>query len=1171
MTKQALDKTLSHLSAVEEATQRQRAASNPMASSWVGASAGSGKTKVLTDRILRLLLPRENAEPATRPEKILALTFTKAAANEMSQRLSKRLSQWAVMDDDTLRKDMDESLLGRTPTKEEMIAARKLFARVIDAPGGINIMTLHSFCQSVLGRFPIEAGIPPHFKALEESEAAMLLKQATDEVLAGHNLDSPELVAQSLARLATLTNEEQFEKLVKNALGERHQFQKILDRTFGVDGLYTKLCQSLGVQAGSTPEKAIQDFVTALRAREKELRNACMCLSNSDKKTSQERGQAIQFFLDQDLEGRVQSYQSYKSAFLKDDGDFYKNLATQDVINKNPDVEGILTSEAQHLYAFEDTLKSIACTQSTKDLFTVLEEIISRYQTLKTLHGGLDFDDLILKTLALFQGDVSPMRTLENVTPWVMFKMDGGIDHILVDEAQDTNPEQWEIIRLLAQEFFTGDSAKEITRTLFVVGDEKQSIFGFQRAAPEKFGDMFDYFQEKIKASHQKFDPVDINTSFRSSQAILNAVDATFIQSHAQKGMGKKYAPHRAQREGQEGIVELWPILKSEQVEGESSQSDEWSVPDKVVELRSGSIQMAKKIGDMIFKWLDNKENLESRNRPIQPGDILVLVRSRNAFVMQLVRELKTLGVPVSGVDRMVLAEQLVVQDLCAAINFALLPEDDLTLACLLKSPFIGINEEELYVITQGRAGHSLWQAFKEVPLHKNIQDWLESLIVRASESRPYEFLSHILQTPCPANSRSGLEAVRSRLGEESLDPLNEFLNAAILFESGHSASLQEFIKWHKTGTSEIKRDLDEGGGVIRIMTIHGAKGLQAPIVFLPDTVRQRNGAAGTNLYWHHKTGLELPFYCPSANAMPKAMLPAKERLQEIDDEEGRRLLYVAMTRAEDRLYIGGYYNKKKPSDKTPTWHKDIESGLLNLANTKQILPQNSEDKQVTLRLHYERTARPDKAKAVQGKQQTVQIDRTQSWIDKPAPKEPFPPKPLIPSRPSEQEPAAASPLTQAGANRFKRGIVTHKALQYLPQIEKSRREAALKTFLANPAQELSHDIQDSIFKEVITILNDPVFGDLFGQDSMAEVPITGLIGGTHLVSGQIDRMLVRENEVLVVDFKTNRPPPQNPQDVPSAYIRQMEIYRAALKAIYPNKAIRTALLWTDGAMLMEI
>lgn len=1158
-----------------EATKKQRTASDPGVSSWVGASAGSGKTKVLTDRFLRLMLPRagENKGTGTDPEKILAITFTRAGANEMAIRLSRRLSRWAIMPEADLLRDMEDNLLGRAPTAEEMDAARKLFARVTDTPGGLRIMTIHSFCQSVLARFPVEAGIQPHFKPLDDTQAAALLDRAWRDILGGTAGQPGAPLSEAVRRLSLRFSEADLHGMIQSIVAERHQMDITLRRMFGVDGLHTNLCAFLGINPGLDEDRALADFCNIDEGREQDLRDACKQLSGGTT-TDAKKAAAMDGFLAADIISRPLFYSEYKKAFLKADGDPYAKPATDGILKKHPGLADVLSAEAMRLQTMEDILKAVRCADMTRDLFRLGEAVLSTYAALKETRGALDFDDLIIKTLSLLKGEVKALEGLSAQTPWVLYKMDEGIDHILVDEAQDTNPEQWEIIRLLSNDFFDGTGRDiETPRTIFVVGDQKQSIFSFQRAAPEKFGDMNAWYQRRIAASGHRFVPVDINTSFRSVQVVLDAVDSVYAQSAARRGMGARYAPHIAHRAGHAGRVELWPILKTDGGKKEEDATAEtWDIPSGITESLSGSRQMAIRIGETIKKWLDTGEILPARGRAIRPGDIMILVRARTAFVPQLIRELKYRHIPVSGSDRMVLADQLAVQDLCAAASFALLPEDDLTLAGLLKSPFIGMTEEKLYALSCDRQD-SLWNTLLTSGDDIYVS-WLGALISRAGAALSYDFFSTLLQSPCPGNNISGIMAIRERLGMEALDSIDEFLNQALAHESTHGTGLQGFLKWQSRDGGEIKRQMDDRAGMVQIMTVHGAKGLQAPIVFMPDTIRTSSGIKADPVLWPQKTGMDVPVYLPPVKEMPRALAPVRAMRQELADDEYRRLLYVAMTRAEDRLYVGGFYNKRAPSDNTVTWYDDIQTGLRTLISSG--MPENIPD-EAGLHLESPQMVPPVPETDTQQAAQTAGAFSLPPWARQAAPVGARLPRPLIPSRDNasntQEEPAFASPRAgkSKDVHRFRRGTLTHRLLQLMPTLPVDTRRQKAQAFLARPAFGLSAELQADIVDETFRLLEDPVFGEIFSPHSRAEVPLTGMLDEQTLLSGQIDRLLVREKDILIIDFKTNRPPPLDPKDVPDLYMRQMRAYAKALRLIYPDRPVRAALLWTDGARLMEV
>ncbi len=1113
----------------------QRRASNPETSVWVSASAGTGKTKVLTDRVLRLLLPRENGTPGSPAHKILCLTFTKAGANEMSLRIAKTLGKWAVLKEEKLRAELD-ALFGRPPNKMEFAAARKLFAQVVDVPGGLKITTIHSFCKSVLGRFPLEARINPNFKELDESQSRELITQSQREVFTNLGKDRTNPLEQSVERLGELLNEDQFASILKNIISERTQLQAALKTTFDISGFYTTLCEMLQIEPNLKPEDIIQNACTDTAFAKSDLAHAAQIMGAYGTQTDQDRANIIAAFIAAPESQRPDLIDSYKSAFITQKETVLARLCVKAVSNHDPKIPDIISQEAERLLHIIERIKRIKIAQHTRDIITVATDILDRYDALKMQQNALDFDDLILKTLALLQQRGS----------WVHYKLDQGLDHILVDEAQDTNPEQWKIIDALCDDFFDGEGAKENTRTLFVVGDEKQSIYSFQRASPEEFIRRKREFKTRINSSGGQWQEIDLNISFRSTPSVLQSVDAVFAQAHVQRGVSESGITHIPyfKRAGQEGRVEIWPLTQTEKAEPQSI----WEPPITVYGQKNASQDLADNIAAKIKLWIDSKEMLSSHSRPIEAGDIMILVQTRKAFVEQVIRALKTNNIPVSGADRMVLGTQIAVQDLLSALKFIALPEDDLNLACLLKSPMIGMDEETLFDLAYNREG-SLWKSC-QAKAHIDITAYLKTLLSMGYNEKPFEILKTILDTKCPANHKSAAAAINTRLGKDSNDPINEMLRLALNFEREATPTLQHFIQRFEKGESEIKREGEQSGGLVRIMTVHGSKGLQAPIVILPDTIATAKSApsrADKRLLWPNQTGLKLPLWSPGKPSDAQIFQDALERISTHHDAEYRRLLYVAMTRAEDRLYICGH---KGPSDAPEEcWYNLIKTALGDAPITN---PKTREADRIP-----KETDLP------------ARDTTTPDWLFKPAEKEENLAAAISPSR---MEETAASPIDGLDTKRFLRGNLTHKLLQLLPDLPNDIWEAKAKTYLAHYGRDLSEDIQNQITGETLKILGDNTFSEIFGPGSLAEVPITGFLSDEKTpISGQIDRLLVKGDEILIIDYKTNRPPPLDPTAIPQIYIRQMRAYADILRQIYPGRVIKCALLWTDGPNLMPL
>jgi ATP-dependent helicase/nuclease subunit A len=1131
---------------------KQRHASDPLASVWVGASAGTGKTKVLTDRVLRLMLA------GTVPSRILCLTFTKAAAAEMSNRISNTLARWATVSDTQLE-DRLFDLTGERPDLEMRTRARRLFAQVVDCPGGMKIQTIHGFCQSLLRRFPLEADLAPQFDVMDERTADELLATARDMVLRHARQMPDSRLGQAVSRLTRDIPQDEFGDLLKTLAAERGRIRRILDRQGGIDATIEAVYRHLDVPPGIDEADVIREACHDDSFDHPALRTACRALATGTDKDV-ERGIAIQTFLDA-AETRVERFQAFASLFLTKDGEPRKILLTKKPATAFPAAATALTTEAARLCAILERIRSAGVAAATAALLGLTDALLMTFEGLKTERARLDYDDLILSALHLL--------TKPGVASWVLFKLDGGLDHILIDEAQDTNPEQWQVVAALAEEFFSGLGARDTVRTLFAVGDEKQSIYSFQRADPAEFARMRGHFQQRVETAEGHWRKIDLEISFRSTAAVLQAVDAVFEQDVARDGVSidiRTSIRHIPFRRGHAGLVELWPPVCPEQAEDPPA----WTPPLARERADSPSARLAAVIADTIRDWLASDEMLPARGRPVRPGDIMVLVRRRTGFVEELVRALKDRSVPVAGVDRMVLTRQLAVMDLMALGGFLLLPEDDLTLATVLKSPLISLTEEQLFDLAQGRRDR-LWPALvaraESDLLFRPARDWLRRLLAETDFIRPFELFARVLSAPCPADPVSGRRAILKRLGPEAQDPLDEFLAACLTFERSHAPSLQAFLHWMEASQAEIKRELEQGGDRVRIMTVHGSKGLQAPIVFLPDSMGMPKQSP--RILWPDDPD-GVPLFAPRRGQEDSICATARSRADRRRDQEYRRLLYVALTRSEDRLYICGWQGKQTPHDEC--WYRLAEQALHDIGEPHEfdftaLCPQDGwTGKGWRLRGTQIVPAKDDYiTETILGGSAELP-----PWARADAPVEPAPSRPLTPSRPDEAEPAVRSPLGSDDGARFKRGTLVHTLLQTLPDLSPDQRPAACRRFLARPAHNLTPEAQEAIAAETLAVLDDPNFAPLFGPGSRAEVPVVGVVAD-RVLSGQIDRLLITDDAIWIVDYKTNRPPPKVEADVSRVYLQQMAAYRAALADIYPGRPIRGFLLWTDGPRLMEL
>ncbi|BAE52966.1 double-strand break repair helicase AddA [Paramagnetospirillum magneticum] len=1131
-----------------DADQRQRRAADPTASVWVAASAGTGKTKVLTDRVLTLLLA------GTPPHKILCLTFTKAAAAEMSNRIAGRLGQWATAHDSDLADDLGR-LLGRAPSPGEMTGARRLFAALLDAPGGMHMETIHAFCQSLLRRFPLEAGIAPHFQVMDDRDAGELLEAAKLEILSQARMGDGAL-GGALALVTSRVHETAFPELMGELTAERGRLERLFERHGGVEGALAALRTRLGLEAGDTPDSLLAWATDEAHFQGEGLREAVAALltgSDSDRK----RGEAMARWL-ADPAGRENGFAGWCAQFLTAEGGIRKTLATKAVREGFPGVEDCLLAEAERLYRLTERLRAARIAEATGALLTLGGALLASYRRAKTHRALMDYDDLILGARDLL--------ARPGVAPWVLYKLDGGIDHVLIDEAQDTNPDQWAVVEKLTEEFFAGRGARETLRTVFAVGDAKQSIYSFQRADPREFERMREAFATHVPAAGGKWEVVDLNLSFRSAPAVLEAVNAVFAPGRPGRDgvAGDEDITHLPHRGGQAGRVEVWPVV-------EPRPADElpaWKPPVERIRGDSPRTRLARLMAARIRAMIDG-EVLESKGRPVRAGDVLVLVRRRGGFVEDLVRELKSRKVEVAGADRMVLTEQMAVMDLMALGNFLLLPEDDLTLATVLKGPLVGLGEDQLFTLAHHRGKDvGLWEALRqgvadEGGVFEAAFRRLSELLAQADRVSPHTLYARVLG---PLGGRRRLLA---RLGLEAEDSIDEFMSLTLAFERAHPPSLQGFLHWLEAGALEIKRDLEQAGrDAVRIMTVHGSKGLQAPIVFLPDTMQVPTRSP--RLLWLGEGEGELPAWPPRAEDMDSVCRQGADARKQSREREYRRLLYVAMTRAEDRLVVCGWRGLKAAPE--TCWHALVQCALAPTAAAfdDPFLAKAAETAEgPVLVLANAQTAPPEKEKgAGPGAGQSSPLP---DWALLSAEPEPIPPRPLAPSRPEGEEPTVRSPLAEMdGKPRWQRGKLIHRLLQTVPDLPPPDRSRAMLRFLARPAWGLETPEQLAIANEVSDILDHPGLAGLFAPGSRAEVPLVGRIGD-RVVSGRVDRLAVSDTEVVIADYKTNRRPPATPDEVPELYVRQMAAYRLALACIYPSHRVRCVLVWTDGPLLTEI
>jgi ATP-dependent helicase/nuclease subunit A len=1123
------------------------AASDPASSVWVSANAGSGKTKVLTDRVLRLLLNNSN------PSKILCLTYTKAAAAEMKNRIYSILSGWVVAEEKELKQTI-ASLIGKPATSAILKLARTLFAEVIEAPEGIRIQTIHGFCQSILYRFPIEAGVLPNFTVIDELQAEELLNQSLHHLFFSTHSVSKDVEA-ALIKLSGLLSESSFESLMRQIIKNRSKFQLLIQPPNSLEVMQKRITGRLmkehGFDADVSEIQIKQGYLNYSETELLTLRSLIPLLEPGNK-ADQKTAQALAQWLAHSHEERLASLDTYKHAFLKvDDEPFQaKSMFTQAVTKKHPHVIDVLLDEQARVLKCVQACRSYRVAQNTMTMLTIADAILSIYGQLKQKRGLMDFEDLILSVLHLLGKS--------NASQWVLFKLDGGLDHLLLDEAQDTSPQQWEIIKHLVDAFFHGEGSRNIPRTIFVVGDEKQSIFSFQQADPRAFGDMQDWFSRITKASSLPYSRRPLHISYRSTPPILQVVDQVFADEAVRQGvvLVEKAVTHIAHRKDHPGRVELWERIPVQ----EKVESIAWDTSTQFLARPKAETLLARRIAGTIRDWFDEGRVLLSTGEPIQPSDIMILVRKRGNLVNPLIRALRRQGIPVAGTDRLILAEHIAVRDMMSLMRFLLLPQDDMQLAIVLRSPLIGLSEQQLFALAYGRGSVSLWDRLKEKSEYRDAYEWLSRALAKTDMVRPFELISMVLHT------WGGKKNFTRRLGEEALDPLDELLSQALRYERDNTPSLQGFLHALETNEITIKRDMEQSRNEVRILTVHGSKGLEAPIVFLPDTAYSSKAETQPVYWWEgHENGCTWVPYSDDKDRLTQQLYEEK---QQREREENRRLLYVALTRARDEMIVAGVETSKS-SEKNVSWYDMIEAGVTPLAKELEHTSKNSKESWKIWRVENEAEAIAGKVKS---HNQTVQrVSAFPSYLLSEPKPEPSPTRPLTPSEFTGASAVFLSPLTDS--ERILRGTLIHTLLQYLPDILPHERPIKIRAYLERKS--LPESIRASIEEEVVSLLNNPGFSRFFLPEGLSEVAVCGIVtdsqGKPVVINGQIDRMIVDDANVWIVDYKTGREIPSNVRDVPLGYMKQMQAYQRLLSDIYPQKNVHCSLLWTNGPVWMPL
>jgi ATP-dependent helicase/nuclease subunit A len=1129
------------LKTLPELKGEQALASDPAVHAALSASAGTGKTQVLTARVLRLLLK------GARPESILCLTFTKAAAAEMANRIGARLAAWVRLKDSELGGDLLALGESNDPVTREY--ARQLFARVLDCPGGLKIQTIHAFAQGLLAAFPAEAGIVPGFQPIEGRAEQELVRRTLAELMADAEMRGDGALIRDVQTLSRRMGETGAVEYLQACARKPDAMAALGPR----QGIEPKIRRLMGL-----PDESVDEYIAHRCGDGGFDCDLLRAVAEANRKWGAQTGLGHASVIDEWLQltpiERAAALGALRKVVLTEKGTLRVSAGQS---KAEPHYEAHAGRLANLI---GDLLRVQNGARLASDIAAGLragQAFSSAYTHAKRAAGVADFNDLIDWTRALL-GQAG-------MGEWVRYKLDRQVDHVLVDEAQDTNAAQWEIIERLVEEFFSGSTeAERRTRTLFMVGDFKQAIYGFQGSDPARFGEVRETFKKRAALmntgddlfSHQhraqEFRDLSIAASFRSAQPVLDVVDAMIEEVGPEAlALREQPRPHRAHHEDRPGSVELWQPFAVEESPDDSDEGEE-----RWVELRDR--QYAEVLAQRVRLMIEDAPVLASSGRPLTPGDILVLVRSRGQLASLIVARLFSAGVPVAGVDRLHLHEPLAVQDLLAAIKFVVQPNDDLSLAGLLVSPLVGWDQDQLRSLAYGRKS-SLWRELRQRSAEfPDAHGALAELLRLADFTPPSKFLEVILSGPMQGRRR-----LYSRLGMAARDAIDELMNSALEFERNEIASLDRFLSWFSRGTVDVQRDPGAPANEVRVMTVHGAKGLEAPVVILADATADPAKLGRTPLTVDievERAGLA-PLLRPKKDERVAPFEEVIAQEDQRDAEEHLRLLYVAMTRAADRLIVSGVMPKAKKDGSDPrppsSWHAIVERAMAPIAAPG--------DGHVSLGYGVDAVSAPAR-RAPKLEPAPIAVP---DWAKQPAPPETRPPRPLAPSAIAVDD-ESAPPPSEAMRAAALRGTWIHQLLERLPAVEAGARAGAAERWLERSAGVSNAAARAEIVSQVCGILSDPRFAAMFGPGSLAEAPLAATLPDGRVIAGTVDRILVEEGRVLVIDFKTGRVPADETA-IPNAHRAQMTAYAEALRVIFPGRQVGASLLYTAGPKLIEV
>lgn len=1220
---------------------------------WVSASAGSGKTYLLTARVLNLLLSD------VEPEKILCITYTNAGASEMKERVNGKLEEWSRISDDELFKELREMIYSDTKKySDEFIrskfeVARTLFYKVLQMSAGMKIQTIHSFCQSVLKKFPVEAGISSNFKVIDERDVAELLETAYKKVFIAMNGGNIGVASEEdeyfsdgvLAELKDVFNKvivdnvsyASFEGLRNAIIGNRREFKKFFDfcESENSEDVLESVRYQLERVFLAKVDVESKDEVWNKFLSENPFGNVLKeFVSTVDEYGQKDAGarafgnmqkMKVMYSFGDDDEGRKNKkayLEKYATAFLT--SDFSKLKSKAFLINKKMDTEfphflDFLMKEGERVYKLMYDLSAFDDLEYTYAVCCFAYEFIRVFQMEKALKGAMDFDDMLDLVNKLFSNP--------SFAGWVLYKLDGGIDHLLVDESQDTSPFQWDIINSLTEEFFGEGKGEYDAKSVFVVGDKKQSIYSFQGADIHHFNMFRKKLKDRVVNRYDagKWQEISKNVSFRTSPPVLEIVNSVLENSEGKIGVveaddllekdgsiNEKGVAHISVNSDKAGEVILFPPLfkESDRVDKKKALEAEWEMPYEVTEKDSPSKKVAIQVADQISNMIKDKVWLGTKKKYVSASDFMVLVRKRNDFSNLLIRELFKRNIEVAGADQLSLNNYIAFDDLLGLLEFLMVKEDDLLLASVLKSPIFGFDEDDVFKLAYGRGKKSLYDCLREISCEQggNVEmdglftpemktfneeyrkeDIVSSKFTRAylilekcfekfeNGVSPYDFFSFIL-----GELMVDL-AFYERLGGEFEDFADEFIKLCLEFENStyHYLGLVGFLDWVKKSNNNVKRDLSSSSvSGVKIMTCHGSKGLEAPVVIIPSVFSDSSGGGGgkVDIYFADTNEDEFshssykipvlrhPFSFAGANGC-LVYSELKELKKDKEAEELNRLLYVAMTRAREKLLVFGLEKND--------WYDKMNIAMDSYANVsveelddgnkiKRIVALGSDEFSESVcggKVEVENT--------MEDVNKNIDIVRNQVdlsfLINDEGEIEEEQIEMFDEDSFSEVHSILDDESVSASELPMKRGIVVHKMMEYVEKFKPLSADKVEKIFdeyLRSYSDLFDDAAREKFLKNVLALYDDERFNILFENDfASSELTLAyeeGLV--------RLDKLVKRGNSVFIIDFKTDEVPPKSFEDISSKYKVQLRTYKKLVSDVYPDCKVYSALLYLSDS-----